>query len=262
MTTFGDGYRLYPVQAETRRWAVKARNVAREVIREATRDEAARARNLRHGQTWFVGVDALPSGPWGGLDNVPLKGRFQRDLTPVQGWVKGQLSVVFPGYPGRDASESDAAHRYRLLRAAAHVDGLLARGPDRRRYPLERHAFVLGLPLTEVAQAPTLAWPGSHRIIGAALLEAVGDGDPDLADVTEAYGAARARVMETIRPVPLAPPPGGAFLMHRFLLHGTAPWEDDGADAPDGRMVVFFRPLVADTAQWLARDWATGPGAL
>ena len=32
-------------------------------------------------------------------------------------------------------------------------------GAEGRRYPLELHGFILGLPLTEVRQAPTLCWP-------------------------------------------------------------------------------------------------------
>ena len=246
-----DGYRSYPPHPETAVWAAEALRVAREVAA----DPQERARHLRHDGTWFVGVDALPTGAWGVLGDVPIGGAFGTDLSPVKTWVKGQLSIIYPGYPGRDPGESDGAHRYRLLRGAAHVDGLKAEGEGRRRFARELHAFILGVPLTNVTQAPTLAWPGSHRIIGEALREAIGDAPPTEVDVTEAYVAARQQVLERICPVPLSPPPGGAFLLHRLLVHGTAPWEDDGAVAPDGRMVVFFRPEVARPEQWLARDW-------
>ncbi|MBB94500.1 MAG: hypothetical protein CML68_07855 [Rhodobacteraceae bacterium] len=235
----------------TLRWARTALARARIVAA----DPQVRAQNLRHGGTWFVGVDALNSGAWGVVDGCPLEGAFLRDLAPVKTWCRAQLSIVYPGYPGRDPGDDDAAYRYRLLRAAAHVDGLLAVGPERRRFPLERHAFILGLPLTEVRQSPTLCWPGSHWIIGEALRAAIGSGTAADTDVTEAYTTARGKVMATIRPVPLIAPPGGAFLLHRFLLHGTAPWEDDTVDAPDGRMVAFFRPEVANDAQWLLPDW-------
>ncbi|MAC80789.1 MAG: hypothetical protein CML66_22320 [Rhodobacteraceae bacterium] len=247
-----DGYRTYAANPGTRCWAAAALAAARPVLR----DPEVRARNLRHGGTWFVGVDELPSGAWGAIGDVPLRGAFLTDLCPVKASVQGQLSVVYPGYPGRDPDESVASHRYRLMRAAAHVDGLKAVGPARRRVPDELHAFILGLPLSDVTQAPTLVWPGSHRIIGAALLDAVGDADPIGVDVSEAYGAARAEVFRTIRPVAMPCRAGEAFLLHRFLLHGTAPWEDDLAPAPEGRVVAFFRPEVATLEQWRTRTWA------
>lgn len=248
----GDGYRTYPVHPGTRIWAAAAMAMARPVLA----DPQARARNLRHGDTWFVGVDELRTDPWGAIGGVPLKGAFLLDLTPVRVSVPGQLSVIYPGYPGRDPGDDDGAYRYRLMRAAAHVDGVKAMGPQRRRFPDELHAFILGLPLTDVRQSPTLVWPGSHRIIGDALLEAIGDQAPGEVDVTDVYGAARAEVFRTIRPVPMPTQPGEAFLLHRFLLHGTAPWEDDSIAAPEGRVVVFFRPEVANLTQWRTRDWA------
>ncbi|MGR3802238.1 hypothetical protein [Marinibacterium profundimaris] len=247
-----EGYRIYPVHAGTLHWAATALAAGRRIAA----DPEVRRRNLRHGETWFVGVDALPTGTEGDIQGVPLDGPFHADLPPLRSWPLAQLSIVYPGYPGRDPGESDGGYIYRLTRAAAHVDGLLRVGAEGRRYPLELHGFILGLPLTEVRQAPTLCWPGSHRIIGDALVEAVGDQRPEDVDVTDAYVAARRQVLDRIRPVPLVPPPGGSFLLHRFTLHGTGPWEDDRAEAPDGRMTAFFRPEVATAAQWLRPDWS------
>ncbi|MEM8729438.1 MAG: hypothetical protein AAGF79_05920 [Pseudomonadota bacterium] len=230
-------------------------HAARSAARNVLADPETRRQNLRHNKTWFVGVDALPTDAQGALGEATLEGLFRPDLDPIKTWPKAQLSVVYPGYPGRDPGESDGAHRYRLLRAAAHVDGLLAVGPEQRRFPLELHAFLLGIPLGTVTQSPTLCWPGSHHIIGPALLEAVGASKPSDVDVTDAYVTARAEVFRKIRPVPLIAQLGGAYLVHRFVLHGTAPWEDRAAVEHDGRMVAFFRPEVASEAQWLHRDW-------
>ena len=247
---FQHGAKLYSPDAATIRWAEAAAGLAREVLR----NPEARQANLRHGATWFVGVDALPTGEGGVADGVPLAGPFMADLPPLSAWHPAQLSVVFPGYPGRDPGESEAAHRYRRVRGAAHVDGLLAVGADRRRFPLELHSFILGLPLNDCAAAPTIYWPGSHRIIGEALRSEIGDRAPSEVDVTDIYGAARKRVFAEIEPQPLRVAPGGVFLLHRFTLHGTAPW--DGPENPEGRMVAFFRPEVAAPVEWLRPDWA------
>lgn len=243
------GAQIFSPDTRTMSWAEAAARVARDVARV----DQMRQQHLRHGGTWFVGVDALPTGEEGAMGAVPLDGLFRGELPPVAGWHPAQLSIVYPGYPGRDVGESETAHGYRLRRGAAHVDGLHAAGPDRRRFPLELHAFVLGVPLNDCGAAPTLYWPGSHRIIGSALCQAVGDRVPREVDVTEAYIAARRRVFDEIAPMPVQAVFGGAFLLHRFTLHGMAPWE--GPAPPDGRMVAFFRPEVAAPSQWLRPDW-------
>jgi hypothetical protein len=46
---------------------------------------------------------------------------------------RAQVSVTYPGYPAPDPEESDAAHRFRRDRDAAHLDGLLPVGPEKRR---------------------------------------------------------------------------------------------------------------------------------
>ena len=112
-----DGFRVYDPTPESCAWATAAACVAAKLL-------ATPGVPLRHGGTWFVGVDALPNASDGTLCGVPLKGPWMQDIDGAPPWHPGQLSVVYPGYPGRDPGESDAAHRYRHRRYAAHVDGL------------------------------------------------------------------------------------------------------------------------------------------
>lgn len=245
MTLSGDGLKVFPWNAAVAAWSVAARGAAREVIA----DPAMRARWLRHGGTWFVGVDALPNGPDGAIGGVPLRGPWERDIKPPEAWHPAQLSVMYRGYPQQDASESDAAHRFRVRRFSAHVDGLLLE--NGRRYPREPHAFILGLPLNDSNACPLVVWQGSHTRMKAALAAVIGARDPRDVDVTEAYKAARAEVFGTCRPVAVPAAPGQAVLLDRFALHGVAPWQD-GTTLPDeGRMIAYFRPQFSDPRDWI-----------
>lgn len=210
-----------------------------------------RAANLRHGETWFVGVDALPNRPDGSIGGVPLVGNWRDHVTAPDVWHAAQLSIVYPGYPLQDANESAANHRYRISRHAAHVDGLLPEGPDRRRYLKEPHAFILGLPLTQSDAAPLMVWPGSHRIMGPAFDGLRRAPDPMQVDVTDAYQAARRRAFAEIEPVAIIADPGQAIVLHRHLLHGVAPWSTDAKAPQEGRMIVYFRP------QFSAKEWTS-----
>ncbi|MEO9574220.1 MAG: hypothetical protein ABJ263_18460 [Tateyamaria sp.] len=241
-----DGYAVFDADPRVAKWASAAVRVARDIAS----DPEMRAANLRHGETWFVGVDALPNGPMGKVDNVPLAGPWQ-DHVPSVAMHSAQLSIIYPGYPKRDPDQSEANHRYRVTRAAAHVDGLLPEGPARRRFAREFHAYILGLPLNPVAAAPTVVWPGSHLIMQAALSELIGAQPIDQVDLTDAYHAARRAAFEASDPIPIVAGPGQSFLIHRFALHGTAPWD---GPVTDGRMIAFFRPEFSDAKDWLAAD--------
>lgn len=240
-----EGCMRFPPTEESRRWAEAARQSG---LRQAHDPEVQQA-NLRHADTWFVGVDVLPNDKTGAVDGVPLRGPWHAHLPWHGSLHRAQLSIAYPGYPGRDPDQSAANHRYRLTRHAAHVDGLLPTGPDRRRFPGEFHAYVLGIHLNGCEEAPTVWWPGSHRIIARALRDAIGTADPAEIDVTEAYHAARREIFAESAPRPLTGPPGASFLLHRFTLHGTAPWE--GPAQPEGRMSAFFRPEFEDRREWL-----------
>ena len=234
--------------AESRAWAQAAQQAAQNILS----DSAARAAELRHANTWFVGLDVLPNAPDGALGPVPFPKSWRAQL-PHGGLLhRAQVSVVFPGYPGRDPGTSEANHRYRMIRCAAHVDGLLPIGPERRRFPREFHAYVLGVHLDDCSAAPTVYWEGSHEIVGDALRAAIGRRAPQDVDVTEAYHAARREVFERCERRALHGPPGAAFLLHRFTLHGTQPWAGVH-DAGARRMIAFFRPEFPDARTWLDR---------
>lgn len=238
-----DGFVVFESDPRTLRWAGAARAIAINLAR----DPDIRKRNLRHGGTWFVGVDLLPNGPDGSVAGVPFCGPWTAHVPDLPQHA-AQVSIVYPGYPKQDPGQSAANHRYRVKRMAAHVDGLLPEGAHRRRFAREFHAYVLGVPLNQCDGAPTVVWPGSHRIIQAALQAAIGDANPADIDVTEAYHAARRTIIDSCQPVPLRARPGQSFLIHRLALHGTAPW--DGP--PDHeRMIAFFRPEFQNARRWL-----------
>ncbi|WP_299772220.1 hypothetical protein [uncultured Tateyamaria sp.] len=238
-----DGFVVFDYDDRTVRWAAAAEKAAA----KAADDPETRLHNLRHGNTWFVGVDVLPNKTDGSVMGVPLAGPWQSHV-PDLPMHAGQVSIVYPGYPKRDADQSEANHRFRITRMAAHVDGLLPEGLDRQRFAREFHAYILGLPLNDVSAAPTVVWKGSHRIMQKALREAIVDQDPREVDVTDAYHAARRIVFNSCEAVQIRAKPGQSFLIHRFALHGTEPWKrpEDGR-----RMIAFFRPEFPDPMDWL-----------
>jgi len=241
------GFVIYPHDPRVAGWSDKAA----EVMRPIAQDPAVQAANLRHGNTWFVGVDALSNAPDGAIDDVPLLGAW-RDAVPTLPLHRAQVSIIYPGYPKQDVGESDANHRYRSNRSAAHVDGLLPVGPQKQRFAMEYHAYILAIPLGKVAAAPTVVWEGSQTIMQRALREAIGDADPSHVDITDAYQAARREVFDCCPKVPLNITKGQAALLHPFLLHGTDPWDPEVGDSDGhGRMTAFFRPDLGDGRAWL-----------
>lgn len=237
------GFMVFDHDPRTEPWVKAARHAAT----QAVRNPKTRASNLRHGDTWFVGVDVLPNDRNGAVDGTPLIGPWTQHV-PDLPMHRAQVSIVYPGYPRRDPDQSEANHQYRVTRMAAHVDGLLPEGAERRRYPRELHAYILGIPLNAVQAAPTVVWAGSHKIMRAALTDAIGNKDPHDVDVTDAYHAARRDVFARCTAVAIRASAGQAFLIHRFALHGTQPW--DGPDE-EGRMIAFFRPEFIDRSAWL-----------
>jgi hypothetical protein len=249
-----DGWIRFAAERALADWVSAARPLAE----AALRDPAQRAQGLVCEGTWFVGVDALPNDPEGIVSGVPLAGAardFADDLFGRLPLHRAQVSVIWPGYPRPRAGETAAAFRYRQNRDAAHVDGLLAVGPDRRRMLKEPHAWILGLPLNPVGPgaAPLVVWPGSHRIMARAFAQVFEGQPPDSwadIDVTDIYQAARRQVFETCDRVEVSAQPGEAYLLHRMMLHGVAPWT--GPADPAGRMIAYFRPQLDDAALWLS----------
>ena len=252
-----NGWAIFTPDPHIRRWANHAQRIGSDIAAEA----AAKKAWLRHGATWFAGVNILPNDAQGKLPDGPaLKGDAIEWLTKrygAQTWDKAQLSIVYPNYPKQDADETNAAHRYRIVRHAAHVDGLLPIGPARRRFIKEPHSFILGLPLNEADQnaSPLSVWQGSHIIMQDAFRKALAgiapQNWPDM-DITDTYHAARRKCFDECARVIIHAPPGGCYAIHRLALHGVAPWQA-GAVAPlEGRMIAYFRPPFKDNLKaWL-----------
>lgn len=228
-------------------WAAAARPVAVAALQGQTR---------RSGGTWAVGLELLENDaagtvgghtfPWHALPLAP------------QPLHRAQLSAVYPGYPQSSPDETAAAFNYRLKRDAAHLDGVLPIGPDRRRMVREPHAWILGMALNDCTAnaAPLVVWEGSHEVMRAALHAALAAhpvADWAGVDVTDAYQAARARVFATCPRVELPQQSGEAILLHRLCLHGVAPWVPGALASEEGRIIAYFRPLLATVEQWLGR---------
>lgn len=217
---------------------------------------------LRCDGTWFVGVNALPNGPDGAVGGGPeLAGAavdFIRGALGISDLRldRAQVSTVYPGYPKPTEGEAPTAYRYRLRRDAAHVDGLRAEGPARRRHLNEYHAFILGVPLVAVTAdtAPLVIWEGSHEVVRESFRDFFAGTPPaswDDLDITEVYHQTRRRIFERCPRVEITCRPGESYLLHRLALHGIAPWRGDAAALPEGRMVIYFRPDSGNPESWL-----------
>lgn len=223
------GYQVLSASPDVTAWAQAAYRAALRI------DTSER----RHGRTWFVGVDVLANAPDGSIDGISMP--FAH-MAPQ--WHPAQVSIIYEGYPKRGGDESDAAHRFRVTRAAAHMDGLLPEGPDKRRHLREPHSFVIGMALNDATASPLVVWEGSHVIMQAAFARAFNGVDPNAfgdMDVTDVYQAARREVFETCPRVEVRTGVGEAVIVHRHLIHGVAPWS--GTAPPEGRMIAYFRPI-------------------
>jgi len=255
---FQSGWAVFPPDPGLRDWVRHAIPAAKIAVADP-----AQAHWLRCGGTWFGGVNILPNNAAGAVaGSGPLDGpavrfvRAQLGLSDIS-WDRAQVSVVHPGYPRPSEGETDAAFRFRRDRDAAHVDGLLPIGLDRRRMIREPHGFVLGVPLTETnaAASPMVIWEGSHQVMRTAFAKALREHPPETwghVDVTDAYHAARREVFRTCARVVVHSSPGQAYLIHRLALHGVSPWQDGAIAPPEGRMIAYFRPeMPGQVAAWL-----------
>lgn len=249
------GWALFDPDPELAPW-VKAAQIAGAA---ALVDPHMREQWLVCGDTWFVGVDALPTTPDGTINDVPFCGQASDFIatqfrnTPLH---PAQLSITWPGYPKPRIGETDGAFAYRQKRGAAHLDGLQPHGPQKRRRYSEFHAYILGIPLTDVLaqESPTCVWEGSHHMVQSLLATKLGPHDPlhwPQIDLTDAYQDLRAQIFETCPQRDVICQKGQAFIMHRHLLHGVGPWL--GTTQNDaGRQIAFFRPhWTGDLQGWL-----------
>lgn len=245
------GWEVFPAEPEVTAWAA-------EICGDAMRVAANMPR--RHGDTWCVGVDALDSDAQGRVAGGQPFGGVAFDeavkVTGVSRLHRAQISVTYPGYPGRGPQDSDAAHRFRRDRCAAHLDGLLPIGPLKRRFLREPHAWILGVSLTQADAdaAPLVVWKGSHLFIRDAFdlaFDGVEPRDWPQVDVTDIYHAARAQVFEVCKRVHVPMTVGQTVLLHRMAIHGVAPWADGATADPAGRAMAYFRPCFEDMGDWL-----------
>ncbi|MDJ0777048.1 MAG: hypothetical protein QNJ85_04230 [Gammaproteobacteria bacterium] len=256
---FARGWCRFPFDRQILAWRDAAVDAAR-----ATLADPRHAAWYRYDNTWFAGVNVLPNrGDSAVGEGRPLAGEVIEFISHTLGlsdfaWDPAQVSVCFPGYPRPMAGESEARARYRRERDAAHVDGLLPEGERRRRHLREYHGFILGIPLVEFdpGAAPFVVYEGSHEIMRASFRRSfagLAPADWGEVDVTDAYQAARERAFAESPRVEVHARPGETFLVHRLLLHGTGPWQEQAGAGPDGRMICFFRPPILAPGDWLER---------
>jgi hypothetical protein len=246
MVREGMGWKVIGPDLEILAWAAAALPQARQAI-------AASKEGWRSGGTWFVGLDSLPNTEAGHIGNTQFPwAALPLDPVPLH---PAQLSTIRASYPLRERGESDAAFHFRRDRDAAHLDGLLAVGPARRRMMREPHTWILGLPLTDcgAGASPLVVWDGSAPIIHKALQRAYAGQPPETwgnIDVTSPYQAARREVFEKCRRVEVPVVPGEATLLHPMTIHGVAPWAAP-LDVKDDRIIAYFRPFGPSVAEWM-----------
>ncbi|MBT2132513.1 hypothetical protein [Aliiroseovarius lamellibrachiae] len=255
---FALGWARFPTEKSIEHWVAQVREHAL----AATEDPHQQTHWLRAGGTWFVGVNALENDGEGRVENGPaIGGQLFEFIDETYGWHaldKGQISITYPGYPKQDKDESDAAHRFRKNRDAAHLDGVKPELSNGRRCVDETHGYVIGIPLNFTSEdaSPLVVWEGSHHVMRRAMLTAfygVAPKDMRRHDITEAYVNARKKVFESCPRRVVHATPGEAYLMHRFTLHGVAPWGAKAVAPPEGRMVAYFRPdLPGGVKDWLS----------
>ena len=219
-------------------------------------------KDVRCGGTWFPGVNFLDNDPHGNIDGSI----FPSDLTDLKKklepafsgfYDRAQISICYPGYPKKMDDETVSAFNYRKNRFAAHLDGLLPIGQHRRRFLMEHHAFIYGIPinLTGEGSSPCVVWEGSHKVVQNEFksfltfrkIHSLQD-----QDVTEFYSSIRKKIFASCRMKKIWLPVGQSYLIHRLTLHGILPWVRDAKNTNVNRTVAYFRPhLIGGHETWL-----------
>jgi hypothetical protein len=254
---FEEGWCRFKFDKKLMHWVNHALSAARESV------SAGQNRQwLRCGGTWFAGVNALPNTADAALNGGDaLAGNVIDFIHNSLGlkdihWDQAQVSVCYPAYPQPMPGETEAAFAYRRDRDAAHVDGLLPEGINRRRHLREFHGFILGIPMVEfgIGASPFVIWEGSHEIVRESFIAKFRDLPPQQwgnIDVTEVYHETRRRIFDCCKRIEIYATPGEAYLVHRLALHGIAPWKKDASATEDGRMICYFRPEIGSAEEWL-----------
>jgi hypothetical protein len=256
---FARGWCQFEFDSRLSNWVKSALPAAQaSVIDEANR------KWLRCGDTWFAGVNVLPNASDGSIDSdlrLELKCDVVDFITEALGlsdfsWDKAQVSVCYSGYPQRMDTETEAAFVFRRDRDAAHVDGLLPEGVNRRRFLREWHGFILAIPMLEydAGASPFVVWEGSQEIVRQkfqSIFQNKQAGDWPSLDITEDYHDVRHHIFKACKRVEIVAKPGEAYLVHRLALHGVAPWKTDLGSTCKERMICYFRPETGGVEQWL-----------
>ena len=254
---FGDkGYIEFKYEEQIAKWAEFAEKKGNEILANPNQ----LAKWLQCEGTWFVGVDVLPNDSKGNFEEVKFPDTFSSLMENInlKSYHKGQLSVIFPGYPKPRAGDSEAAFEYRLKRDAAHVDGLLPIGTKKRRYLIEAHGIILGIPLnnTHSGASPIVVWEGSHLIMKkefSNLLAKVPPSSWKDIDLTDTYKKARRNCFENCKRKVIESPVGTGYALHPLLLHGISPWVSPSRGVESStRQVAYFRPLLNNVQDWLS----------
>ena len=250
------GYIEFGYDEQIAKWAECAKKKSSRILA----DPAHLQKWLQCEGTWFVGVDVLPNNSTGDFQNTKLPTVFKSfmDKINLKPYHKAQLSVIFPGYPKPRIGDSEAAFEYRRKRDAAHVDGLLPIGEEKRRYLVEPHGVILGIPLnnTHPGASPIVVWEGSHSIMQkefSRLFSNINPSDWKDVDVTDTYKKARKYCFENCNRITITGSVGTGYALHPLLLHGIAPWvcPIKGPESAS-RQVAYFRPLLRNVQDWLA----------
>lgn len=251
------GWIKFPYDTDIADWADHVGKRAKDVAH----DPVHRDKWLRSGGTWFVGADVLGNDAQGQVNGSrALTGQgaefCDAQMSGIDDWGVGQISICYPNYPLQDADEPDASFRYRLKRDTAHLDGLKAIGADRRRFYHEFHGVIFGIPLSDTPPnaAPFVIWEGSHLIFQHMLAQAFDGLSPDVwaqQDLTEIYQETRARIFETCERVEIRAKKGECYVAHRLALHGMGPWR--AAEEHTERAIAYLRPYWRgdDLLNWL-----------
>ena len=256
MSWLENGWEIFPFEKSVIDWIKYAKPAA--II--ASKNKNHRSKWMRSNGTWFVGVDALPNNAKGiikgseSLDCMAL--RQARNIAGSLPLHRGQVSVTYSGYPQKSSNESQSAFNFRLKRDSAHIDGLKPIGLTRRRFLIEPHAWILGLPIDEniTGCSPTVVWEDSHKIIKRCLLSVFRGICPEdwhKVDLTKIYKEARKEVFEKCNRIELLANPGETFLIHRLTVHGIAPWINKSKSNKKRRILIYFRPKLRQISDWL-----------
>tara|TARA_B100001057_G_scaffold375264_1_gene380039 strand:- start:276 stop:1109 length:834 start_codon:yes stop_codon:yes gene_type:complete len=230
-------------------------------------------KNLRCGSTWFVGTNFLDNSSNGSIGAKLMSKKIFGNIlkkfgSNIKYWDKGQVSICWPGYPKKDAKETEKSFNFRIKRFASHIDGIIPFGSKKRRFAKEFHAFILGFPIQNncLECAPLVVWEGSHKIFRnffKEIYEGVTSNKISSIDITELYNECRKKVFTNCEVKKIIPQFNQPYLLDRHILHGIHNWKEKNNiklntknnrslnSISDGRVIIYFRPVFFDPLDWI-----------